>query len=135
MNYQMSLDPADQPLAITDKVVVENEGEDEEEEVNSESAGRSGSVALSGSVGHPDSIKLSVSVGWSVSGQNYISSGQDFVLLMHVLLLQESLEQGIEQALVLRDDSTDSEGKDNRGGFARVKVGDFISTELLSLDF
>lgn len=135
MNYQMSLDPADQPLAITDKVVVENEGEDEEEEVSSESAGRSGSVALSGSVGHPDSVKLSGSVGWSVSGQNYISSGQVFVLLMHVLLLQESLEQGIEQALVLRDDSTDSEGKDNRGGFARVKVGNFISTELLPLDF
>ncbi|KAJ5850173.1 hypothetical protein N7455_010029 [Penicillium solitum] len=101
MNYQMSLDPADQPLAIKDKVVVENEGEEEEEEeeVNSESAGRSGSVALSCSVGHPDSVKLSGSVGWL-----------------------ESLEQGIERALVLHDDSTDSEGKDNRGGFARVKA-------------
>lgn len=71
MNYQMSLDPADQPLAIMDKVVVGDEGgdegEDEEEEVNSESAGRSGSVALSGSVGHPDSVKLSGSVVWLVS--------------------------------------------------------------------
>ncbi|CAI7599989.1 unnamed protein product [Penicillium palitans] len=101
MNYQMSLDPADQPLAITDKVVVENEneGEDEEEEVNSESAGRSGSVALSGSAGHPDSAKLSDSVGWL-----------------------ESLEQSTERALVLHDDSTDSEDKDKRGGFARVKA-------------
>lgn len=135
MNYQMSLDPVDQPLAIMDKVVVEDKGEDEEEEVNSESAGRSGSVALSGSVGHPDSVKLSGSVGWLVSDQNYISSRQVLVLLMHILLLQESLEQGIERALVLHDDSTDSKGKDNRGGFARVKVGDFIPTELLSMDF
>lgn len=88
MNYQMSLDPADQPFAIKDKVVVENEGEHEEEEVNSESAGRSGSVALSGSVGHPDSVKLSGSVGWLVSDHNYIGSGgQVLVLLMHILLL------------------------------------------------
>lgn len=135
MNYQMSLDPADQPLAITDKVVAEGEEGDEEEEVNSESAGRSGSVALSGSVGHPDSVMLSGSVGWLVSDQNYISSGQVLVLLMYILLLQESLEQGTERALVLHDDSTDSEGKDKRGGFARVKVGDFMSTELLLMDF
>lgn len=135
MNYQMSLDPADQPLAITDKVVAEGEEGDEEEEVNSESAGRSGSVALSGSVGHPDSVMLSGSVGWLVSDQNYIGSGQVLVLLMYILLLQESLEQGTERALVLHDDSTDSEGKDKRGGFARVKVGDFMSTELLLMDF
>lgn len=134
MNYQMSLDPVDQPLAIMDKVVVEDKGEDEEEEVNSESAGRSGSVALSSSVGDPDPVKVSRSVGWPVSDQNYISSGQILVLLMHILLLQGSLEQGIERALVLHDNSTDSEDKDNRG-FARVKVGNFISTVLLSMDF
>lgn len=98
MNYQMSLDPVDQPLAIMDKVVVEDKGEDEEEEVNSESAGRSGSVALSSSVGDPDPVKVSRSVGWP-----------------------GSLEQGIERALVLHDNSTDSEDKDNRG-FARVKA-------------
>ncbi|KOS37708.1 hypothetical protein ACN38_g11498 [Penicillium nordicum] len=104
MNYQMSLDPADQPLAITNKVVTGDEGgdeaEDEEEEVNSESAGHSESVALSGSMGHSDSVKLSGSVCWL-----------------------ESLGQGIERALVLHDDSTDSEDKDKRsGGFARVKA-------------
>lgn len=140
MNYQMSLDPADQPLAITNKVVTGDEGgdeaEDEEEEVNSESAGHSESVALSGSMGHSDSVKLSGSVCWLVSDQNYISSGQVLVLLMHILLLQESLGQGIERALVLHDDSTDSEDKDKRsGGFARVKVGDFTLTKLLSMNF
>ncbi|CAG8899305.1 unnamed protein product [Penicillium egyptiacum] len=107
MNYQMSLDPVDsvdKPLAITDKVVVEDKGEDEEEELNSESAGRSGSV------GHAESVDL------------FSSQSQP-----------ESLEQVIETALVLHDDSTDSDSSGNRSGFARVKVGDFIPTELLSL--
>jgi hypothetical protein len=92
MNYQMSLDPADQPLAITDKAVVrdkgggEREGEDEEEELNSESAGRSGSVAPSGSAGHPESADLLSSTSQPVSDQNYISYDKPS-LLMHVLLL------------------------------------------------
>ena len=66
MNYQMSLDPVDQPLAITDKAVVEDkgEGEDEKEELNSESAGQSGSV------GHPESVDLFSSTSQRVSDQN-----------------------------------------------------------------
>ncbi|KAJ6128604.1 hypothetical protein N7471_009821 [Penicillium samsonianum] len=99
MNYQMSLDPVDQPLAITDKVVVEDNTEDEDEELNSESAGRSGSVVLSGSVGRAESVDLFSSLSQS-----------------------ESLEQGIERAVVLHDDSTDSDGNANRNGFARVKA-------------
>ncbi|QQK42693.1 Stc1 domain [Penicillium digitatum] len=99
MNYQMSLDPADQPLAIMDKVVAEDTGEDEEEELNSEPAGRSGSVALSNFMEHPGSVNLSGSLGQP-----------------------KSLEQGIERALVLHDDSTESEGNGNRSGFARVKA-------------
>jgi hypothetical protein len=81
MNYQMSLDPADKPLAIKDKTVVEDkgEGEDEDEELNSESAGRSGSVALSGSVGHPESPDLLSSTSQPVSDKNYISYDQAFV--------------------------------------------------------
>ncbi|KAK4860690.1 hypothetical protein LT330_004421 [Penicillium expansum] len=99
MNYQMSLDPVDQPLAITDKVVVEDTGDDEEEELDSESAGRSEPVALSGSMERPESVNLSGSLG-----------------------RLESLEQGLERALVLDDDSTGSEDNGNRGGFARVKA-------------
>ena len=74
MNYQMSLDPADQPLAIKNKAVIEDktedDDEDEEEELNS------GSVALSGSVGQPQSIDIFGSIGQPVSYQNDISSGQ-----------------------------------------------------------
>ncbi|KGO72123.1 hypothetical protein PITC_075610 [Penicillium italicum] len=99
MNYQMSLDPADQHLAIKDKVVVEDTGDDEEEELNSESAGHSESVALSGSMGRPGSVNLSGSLGQP-----------------------ESLNQALERALVLHDDSTDSEDNGNRSGFARVKA-------------
>ncbi|KAF3028922.1 hypothetical protein E8E15_008998 [Penicillium rubens] len=101
MNYQMSLDPADKPLAIKDKTVVEDkgEGEDEDEELNSESAGRSGSVALSGSVGHPESPDL-------------LSSTSQ----------PEFLEQSVETALILQDDSTDSDGSGNRSGFVKVKA-------------
>lgn len=76
MNYQMSLDPIDQPLAITDKAAVENKVEGEEEELNSESAGRSGSVAPSGSVGPPESADLFSSTSQPVSDQNYISYDQ-----------------------------------------------------------
>ncbi|KAI3161667.1 hypothetical protein DTO046C5_6184 [Penicillium roqueforti] len=101
MNYQMSLDPADQPLAITDKTVVEDqvedededEDEEEEEELNSESVGHFGSI------GQPESVDI------------FGSTGQ-----------AESLEQGIETALVLHDDSTDSDGNESRNGFARVKA-------------
>ncbi|KAJ5189591.1 hypothetical protein N7491_005923 [Penicillium cf. griseofulvum] len=117
MNYQMSLDPIDQPLAITEKVVVEDKdkGEEEEEELNSESAAlsgsaarsrsgsvalsRSGSVALSGSAGRPQSV-------------NELSDSPR---------QPKSLEQGIEKALVLHDDSTDSDSNGNRG-FAKVKA-------------
>ena len=73
MNYQMSLDPADQPLAIKDKAVVEDKTEnddEDEEELNS------GSVALSGSVGQPESIDIFGPIGQLVSYQNDISSGQ-----------------------------------------------------------
>jgi hypothetical protein len=75
MNYQMSLDPVDQPLAIKDKAVVEDkgEGEDEDEELDSEPAGRSGSV------GHPESADLLSSTSQPVSDQNYISYDQAFV--------------------------------------------------------
>ncbi|OQE75653.1 hypothetical protein PENNAL_c0071G09016 [Penicillium nalgiovense] len=99
MNYQMSLDPIDQPLAITDKAAVENKVEGEEEELNSESAGRSGSVAPSGSVGPPESADL------------FSSTSQP-----------ESLEQDVETALVLHDDSTDSDGSGKKGGFVKVKA-------------
>ncbi|KAJ5164498.1 uncharacterized protein N7500_006328 [Penicillium coprophilum] len=100
MNYQMSLDPINQPLAIADKVAVGEMGKNEEEEPNSESAAHSGSVALSGSAGCPESVDLSGSLGQP----------------------EESLKRGIEKALVLRDDSSDSDGNTKRGGFAKVKA-------------
>ncbi|OQE47452.1 hypothetical protein PENCOP_c001G05038 [Penicillium coprophilum] len=99
MNYQMSLNPIDQPLAITDKVAVGKNGNNEEEELNSESAAHSGSVALSGSAGCPESVDL------------FDSLGQP-----------ECLERGIEKALVLRDGSSDSDSNARRGGFAKVKA-------------
>ncbi|CAI7618699.1 unnamed protein product [Penicillium glandicola] len=104
MNYQLSLDPVEEPLAITGKVVVKDKGEDEEEELDSESAALSGSVTLSGSVGRPDSTDLS----GLLDRLEQESS--------------ESLEQRIEVSLVLRDDYSDSDGNGNRGGFARVKA-------------
>lgn len=89
MNYQMSLDPVDQPLAITDKVVVEDTGDDEEEELDSESAGRSEPVALSGSMERPESVNLSGSLGRLVSDQNYISSCQVLVTHEHTVTIGE----------------------------------------------
>jgi hypothetical protein len=38
------------------------------------------------------------------------------------------LEQGVETALVLHDDSTDSDGSGNKSGFVKVKVSDFNLT-------
>ncbi|KAJ5383536.1 hypothetical protein N7517_001447 [Penicillium concentricum] len=99
MNYQMSLDPIDKDLAITDKAVVEEKGKNEGEELNSESAAHSESVPLSGSAGRPESVDLSDSLGQP-----------------------DSLECGIEKALVLHDDSSDSDSNANRGGFAKVKA-------------
>jgi hypothetical protein len=110
MNYQMSLDAVDsddQPLAITEKVVVEDKDKEEEaeEELSSESGAlsgsvalsrsgsvafsRFGSVALSGSAGHPQSVdELSDSLSQPVSDQNYIISHQ--VLVTHVYIYRRA---------------------------------------------
>lgn len=78
-NYQMSLDPADQPLAITDKTVVEDQVEDEDEDEDEEEELNSESVGHFGSIGQPESVDIFGSTGQAVSYQNDISSGQVLV--------------------------------------------------------
>ncbi|KXG48012.1 uncharacterized protein PGRI_018820 [Penicillium griseofulvum] len=120
MNYQMSLDAVDsddQPLAITEKVEVEDKDKEEEaeEELSSESGAPSGSVALSQS----GSVALSRSGSGALSGSAEHSQSVDE--LSDSLSQPESLEQGVEKSLVLRNDSTDSDSNDAQG-FAKVKA-------------
>jgi hypothetical protein len=48
-------------------------------------------------------------------------------------MMRSFVKRSVETALILQDDSTDSDGSGNRSGFVKVKVGDFnLAIGLLS---
>ncbi|KAJ5772999.1 hypothetical protein N7457_007895 [Penicillium paradoxum] len=94
MNYQLSLDPNDQPLAIE---AAHDEDEDEEPNAGSITYSDSGSMSQLEGQSSYGILMLSLTTKWSVNGSS-------------------------ENALVLRDDSAGLEITGNTSGFARVKA-------------